>query len=149
MSVRIAYLLPSITRPIATPATGAFNGTPASIIAKAPPQTPAIRPTAAIEDVVAEDLLFQVIEDRLGHRALLWLIFRIALDDFFLQRVDGGVARALFLARRIERCAQTFRVVPLNLSHHLFVKSWWRDRAFLDVESLVEFLLPTTQPINF
>src|ERR1041384_5930325 len=42
MSVRIAYLFPSITRPIATPATGAFNGTPASIIAKAPPQTVAI-----------------------------------------------------------------------------------------------------------
>ena len=90
-----------------------------------------------------------MIEDRLGHRALLWLIFRIALDDFFLQRVDGGVARALFLARRIERCAQTFRVVPLNLSHHLFVKSRRRHRAFLDVESLVQFLLPTTQPINF
>ena len=29
-------------RPIATPATGAFSGTPASIIASEPPQTDAI-----------------------------------------------------------------------------------------------------------
>src|ERR1044071_6778379 len=42
MSVRIAYLLPSITRPIATPATGAFMGTPASIKASEPPHTVAI-----------------------------------------------------------------------------------------------------------
>jgi hypothetical protein len=42
MSVRIAYLFPSITSPIATPATGAFSGTPASIIASVPPQTVAI-----------------------------------------------------------------------------------------------------------
>src|SRR4026208_877616 len=42
MSVRIAYLFPSITRPIATPATGAFIGTPASIIDKVPPHTDAI-----------------------------------------------------------------------------------------------------------
>ena len=32
----------SMIRPIATPATGAFNGTPASIIASEPPQTDAI-----------------------------------------------------------------------------------------------------------
>src|SRR5712692_4181807 len=42
MSDRIAYLLPSITKPIATPATGAFKGTPASSIDRAPPQTLAI-----------------------------------------------------------------------------------------------------------
>jgi hypothetical protein len=42
MSVRIAYLFPSITRPIATPATGALSGTPASIIESVPPQTVAI-----------------------------------------------------------------------------------------------------------
>src|SRR4029078_5397918 len=42
MSVRIAYLFPSITRPIATPATGAFRGTPASIIDNVPPHTVAI-----------------------------------------------------------------------------------------------------------
>ena len=44
MSERIAYLpvSSSITRPIATPATGAFSGTPASIIASDPPQTDAI-----------------------------------------------------------------------------------------------------------
>src|ERR1041385_5716739 len=42
MSVRIAYLLPSMTRPIATPATGAFIGTPASIKASEPPHTDAI-----------------------------------------------------------------------------------------------------------
>ena len=42
MSERIAYLLPSITRPIATPATGAFSGTPASIKERMPPQIEAI-----------------------------------------------------------------------------------------------------------
>src|SRR5713226_7883423 len=42
MSDRIAYLLPSITKPIATPATGAFKGTPASSIDIDPPQTVAI-----------------------------------------------------------------------------------------------------------
>src|SRR4051794_2439361 len=42
MSVRIAYASPSFTRPIATPATGAFNGTPASIKLSEPPQTEAI-----------------------------------------------------------------------------------------------------------
>ena len=44
MSERIAYLPVSsfITRPIATPATGALSGTPASIIASDPPHTDAI-----------------------------------------------------------------------------------------------------------
>src|SRR5215467_8166241 len=42
MSVRIAYLFPSITSPIATPATEVFIGTPASINARLPPQTDAI-----------------------------------------------------------------------------------------------------------
>src|SRR5260370_28050127 len=42
MSDRIAYLLPSITKPIATPATGAFKGTPASSIDIEPPHTVAI-----------------------------------------------------------------------------------------------------------
>ena len=44
MSLRTAYLPVSsfITRPIATPATGALSGTPASIIASDPPHTEAI-----------------------------------------------------------------------------------------------------------
>ena len=42
MSVRIATLSPSLIRPIATPAQGAFIGTPASISASEPPQTVAI-----------------------------------------------------------------------------------------------------------
>src|SRR3954470_8404816 len=44
MSVRTAYLpvVSSITRPMATPATALFNGTPASIIASDPPHTDAI-----------------------------------------------------------------------------------------------------------
>ncbi len=42
MSVRIAYFLPSLMSPIATPATEARIGTPASIIASEPPQTVAI-----------------------------------------------------------------------------------------------------------
>ena len=44
MSLRMACLpvASSMIRPIATPATGAFSGTPASIIASEPPHTDAI-----------------------------------------------------------------------------------------------------------
>ncbi len=42
MSVKTAKRLPSKIKPIATPATWALTGTPASIIAKQPPQTEAI-----------------------------------------------------------------------------------------------------------
>ncbi len=42
MSVRTATLSPSLISPIATPAQGAFIGTPASISASEPPQTVAI-----------------------------------------------------------------------------------------------------------
>ena len=42
MSVRIATLSPSLISPIATPAHGAFIGTPASISASEPPHTVAI-----------------------------------------------------------------------------------------------------------
>ena len=44
MSVSTAHLpvFSFITRPIATPATGALSGTPASISASAPPHTDAI-----------------------------------------------------------------------------------------------------------
>ena len=42
MSVSTATLSPSLIRPMATPAQGAFIGTPASIRASEPPQTVAI-----------------------------------------------------------------------------------------------------------
>ncbi len=42
MSVRIAYFFPSLISPIATPATAAFMGTPASNSASEPPHTEAI-----------------------------------------------------------------------------------------------------------
>ncbi len=42
MSVRTATFFPSMISPIATPAQGAFIGTPASIRANDPPQTDAI-----------------------------------------------------------------------------------------------------------
>src|SRR5580698_9039517 len=42
MSVRMAYCSPSFTNPTATPATGAFNGTPASINESDAPQMVAI-----------------------------------------------------------------------------------------------------------
>ncbi len=42
MSDRIAYFLPSITRPMAMPATGCWIFTPASIIARVPEHTVAI-----------------------------------------------------------------------------------------------------------
>ena len=42
MSDSTTKLSPSLTRPIAIPATGDFSGTPASIIASEEPQTEAI-----------------------------------------------------------------------------------------------------------
>src|SRR5580658_4093399 len=42
MSVRMAYLSPSTTKPIAIPPHGALSGTPASINASDPPHTLAI-----------------------------------------------------------------------------------------------------------
>ena len=42
MSVRMATLSPSLISPIATPAQGAFIGTPASMSASDPPQTVAM-----------------------------------------------------------------------------------------------------------
>ena len=42
MSVRIAYFFPSLMSPIATPATGALSGMPASKQASEPPQIDAI-----------------------------------------------------------------------------------------------------------
>src|SRR5574340_463770 len=43
MSVSTAKRLPSLIRPMAMPATWAFNGTPASISASEPPQTELVR----------------------------------------------------------------------------------------------------------
>ena len=42
MSVRMANLPPSVTRPMAAPATGALIGTPASMSARVEPQVDAI-----------------------------------------------------------------------------------------------------------
>src|SRR5215510_12592836 len=50
-------------------------------------KSPPIRTPSFIENVVAEDGLFEVIEDQFGHRALFRLIFRVRLDDLFLQGI--------------------------------------------------------------
>src|SRR4029453_10370150 len=63
MSVRIAYLLPSMTRPIATPATGAFKGTPASNNDRVPPQT------LAIEDEPFDSVMSDTIRSVYGKSA--------------------------------------------------------------------------------
>ena len=82
-----------------------------------------IRTATFVENIVAEDRLFQMIEDLFRHLPFLRLIFRIRLDNFFLQRVNRGIARALFLVGRIERCAQTVAVVSLNFAQHLFIQA--------------------------
>src|SRR5215467_7695896 len=56
MSVRMAYLFPSITSPIATPATEVFIGTPASISARLPPQIDAIE-LDPLDSVMSETIL--------------------------------------------------------------------------------------------
>ena len=53
MSVKTAKRLPSRIKPIATPATCAFTGTPASIIARQPPQTEAIE-DEPLDSVISE-----------------------------------------------------------------------------------------------
>jgi len=53
MSVSTANLWPSLIRPIATPATCALTGTPASISARQPPHTDAIE-DEPLDSVISE-----------------------------------------------------------------------------------------------
>src|SRR6266404_1411376 len=62
--------------------------------------------SSLVEYIVAEDSFLQVIENLLRHLSLLNLILRIRFDDFFLQRINGGIAVAFFLAGRIQRRPQ-------------------------------------------
>src|SRR2546421_328841 len=73
-----------------------------------------IRAASVVQDVVAENRLFEMIENLFRHLSLLRLIFWIGFDDLFFERVNRSVTRALLLLRRIERGAQTLRVVALN-----------------------------------
>ena len=56
MSVKTANFFPSSINPIATPATGALSGTPASIIDKDDPQTVAIEEDP-LDSVISETTL--------------------------------------------------------------------------------------------
>ena len=56
MSVNTAKRSPSLIKPIATPATGAFNGTPASINARLVPHTVAIE-LEPFDSVISETTL--------------------------------------------------------------------------------------------
>src|SRR5207253_9803732 len=57
-----------------------------------------VRAATMIQNVIAEDLLLQMVENLLGHLSPLELIFGMRFDDFLLQRIDGRVAGAFFLA---------------------------------------------------
>src|ERR1043165_10168813 len=94
-----------------------------------------------IQNVVAENLLLKMVETLLGHQTSFGLILGIRLDDFFFQVVDRGITGALFLARSVERGAQSFGIVPVDFSQHLFVEHWRFDRSFFDAERFVKLFL--------
>ena len=64
MSERTAKRSPSFTRPIAIPATGAFNGTPASISDNEAPHT------EAIEDEPFDSVISDTIRITYGKRSV-------------------------------------------------------------------------------
>src|SRR5712691_1729207 len=111
-------------------------------------EPPTIRPASVVENIVTKDRLLQMVEDHLRHQSLLRLIFGIRLDNFFLKRVDGGVAVPLFLAGGIQSGAQTIGVVSLNLAQHFLIQLDWSYFTLLDVQSFVQLLLPATEAID-
>ena len=56
MSLKTAYLSPSLINPIAIPATCPFEGAPAFISAKEPPQTDAIE-EEPLDSVISDTIL--------------------------------------------------------------------------------------------
>ena len=79
-------------------------------------ETPAIGTSTLVQDIVAEDGFFQVIEDDLRRPTLLRLILGIGFDDFLLERVDRGITVAFFLLGRVERRAQSIGILSLDLA---------------------------------
>src|SRR5947208_3392017 len=109
---------PSLINPIATPATAAFTGTPASISERDPPHTAATeeepfdsRPSATIEspslvdDRLAHDLLLQAIEQPGNRLRPFGDAVAEARDHLVAHCVESGVA--LVLAGLRERDAKT------------------------------------------
>src|ERR1700730_4559762 len=111
-------------------------------------KTPAIGTASMVQNIVAKDLFFEMVESLSGPCPQLWLILRIALDDFFFQSINSGITGPLFLARGIKRGAQALGIVTLNLRDHLLVQYRWFDRSLLDCERFVEFFLPATEPVD-
>src|SRR5205085_11257481 len=111
-------------------------------------ESAAIRTPAFVQNVVTKDVLFEVIENQLGHVALLWVILGIRLRNLLLQRVNCRVTAALLLRARIERRAQSFAVFLGDLRRHLLIQGLNCDFSFLNLEGLVEFLLPATEPVD-
>src|SRR5438067_1386201 len=106
MSVRMATLFGSspLTRPMATPATEAFSGTPAAISASEPPHTDAIDARPLIEHDVAEDPALHVLDGRLRRRQLVGIVDRHRRKDRFDDLLYRVFARVL--ARGEKRLAQ-------------------------------------------
>src|SRR6266511_4594382 len=72
----------------------------------------AIRPAPAIENVVAKEGFFQMIENFFGHLSLFRFVLRITFDDFLFQSVNCRVTIALLLAGSVDR-----KSTRLNSSH--------------------------------
>src|SRR5437870_3486618 len=105
MSERTACLadFSSITSPIAIPATADRSGTPASIIASDPPhadldpdrphlvEAPAVEPQAALEHLVAQHLLLELLEDLFRFELALHLALGQRGDELVEDLVDAVV----------------------------------------------------------
>src|ERR1051325_4910553 len=107
-----------------------------------------IRTAPLVENVISKDGFLQVVEDQLSRLPALGLIFRIRFNNLFLQRINGCVARALFLRTRVKCCAQILAVTLRDLTDHLFIKRFHRDFAFLNLERFVKLFLPPTETID-
>src|SRR5215207_2735396 len=108
----------------------------------------AVRPTALAEHILTEGLLFQVRECLSGRAAFLGVIFRIALDNLFLQGVDRGITRKFVLACRIESLTQSVAKILLDLGNDGLVDHLRDEFALRVPEGLSEFLLPEAEPLD-
>src|ERR1700738_3551304 len=111
-------------------------------------KTPSIRPAAMVQNIVAENLFFEMVESFLGHRAQLRLILWIDLDNLFLQSIDGGITHALFLTRGVEGRTQALGISTFDLADHFFVQHRRLHGPLLDFQRFIKLFLPATEPVD-
>ena len=81
-----------------------------------------VRTAAFAEHILAEDLFLQVRKHLSGHCAGFRLIFGIAFDNLFFQRVDRRITRNFVLTGRIQRFAQLVTVILFDFGDNGLVQ---------------------------